>query len=188
MPDLSVARRLPLGHLSQSAPHRPPEARPAWWPAWSVPAALRTLRTVLVVPSLFALTYEGFGNLQMALFAAFGGFASLIFAAFGGTRRDKLTAHVWLAVVVTIPIACGIFFAGVAGPNAASGVTAALLPYVLPVATPGGVGTIPDRLAGWWLASAVSTAVVLAIPAPSPGDRLRTAAARSARTLAAHLE
>ena len=74
------------------------------------------------------------------------------------------------------------------GPNAASGVTAALLPYVLPVATPGGIGTIPDRLAGWWLASAVSTAVVLAIPAPSPGDRLRTAAARSARTLAVHLE
>ena len=204
MPDLSVARRLPPGRLPQSAP-RP---RPAWWPAWSVPAALRTLRAVLVVPPLFALTYEGFGNLQMALFAAFGGFASLIFAAFGGTRRDKLTAHftlalvgsvaliigtavsgiTWLAVVVTIPVACGIFFAGVAGPNAASGITAALLPYVLPVATPGGVGTIPDRLAGWWLASVVSTAVVLAIPAPSPGDRLRAAAARSARTLAAHLE
>src|SRR5690349_24801182 len=189
MPDLSVAR-------------------PAWWPAWSEAAGRRTLRAVLVVPHLFALTYEGFGNLQMALFAAFGGFASLIFAAFGGTRRDKLVAHLmlaligsvaliigtavsgitWLAVVVTIPVACGIFFAGVAGPNAASGVTAALLPYVLPVATPGGIGTIPDRLAGWWLASAVSTAVVLAIPAPSPGDRLRAAAARSARTLAAHLE
>src|SRR5690348_11034929 len=189
MPDLSVAR-------------------PAWWPAWSEAAGLRTLRAVLVIPPLFALTYEGFGNLQMALFAAFGGFASLIFAAFGGTRRDKLVAHfmlaligsvaliigtavsgiTWLAVVVTIPVACGIFFAGVAGPNAASGVTAALLPYVLPVATPGGIGTMPDRLAGWWLASAVSTAVVLAIPAPSPGDRLRAAAARSARTLAAHLE
>src|SRR5690349_9269744 len=183
-------------------------ARPAWWPAWSEAAGLRTLRAVLVIPPLFALTYEGFGNLQMALFAAFGGFASLIFAAFAGTRRDKLVAHLmlaligsvaliigtavsgitWLAVVVTIPVACGIFFAGVAGPNAASGVTAALLPYVLPVATPGGIGTIPDRLAGWWLASAVSTAVVLAIPAPSPGDRLRTAAARAARTLAVHLE
>src|SRR6478736_10423999 len=158
MPDLSIAHRLPRGRLPRSAP------RPAWWPAWSEAAALRTLRAVLVVPPLFALTYEGFGNLQMALFAAFGGFASLIFAAFGGTRRDKLVAHLmlaligsvaliigtavsgitWLAVVVTIPVACGIFFAGVAGPNAASGVTAALLPYVLPVATPGGIGTIPD--------------------------------------------
>jgi uncharacterized membrane protein YccC len=204
MPDLTIARRLPLSHLSQFAP----QPRPAWWPTWSEAAALRMLRAVLVVPSLFALTYEGFGNLQMALFAAFGGFASLIFASFGGTWRDKLVAHfmlaligsvaliigtavsgiTWLAVVVTIPVAFGIFFAGVAGPNAASGVTAALLPYVLPVATPGGVGTIPDRLAGWWLASVVSTAVVLAIPTPSPGNRLSAAAARSARTLGAHLE
>jgi hypothetical protein len=88
---------------------------------------MRTVRVVLVIPSLFALTYEGFGNLQMALFAAFGGFASLIFAAFGGTKRDKLIAHLglavtgsigliigtavsrieWLAVLVTIPVAFG---------------------------------------------------------------------------------
>jgi uncharacterized membrane protein YccC len=94
----------------------------------------------------------------------------------------------WLAVLVTIPVTFGIFFAGVAGPNAASGVTAALLPYVLPVATPGTVSMIPDRLAGWWLASVVSTAAVLLIPAPSPGDRLRAAAARSAHALAEHLE
>ena len=146
-----------------------------------MPAALRTLRAVLVIPSLFALTFEGFGNLQMALFAAFGGFATLIFASFGGSRRDKLIAHLglavigslgliigtavngitWLAVLVTIPVTFGIFFAGVAGPNAASGVTAALLPFVLPVATPGTVSMIPDRLAGWWLASVVSTAAVL---------------------------
>src|SRR6266704_1105957 len=207
MPDLSVARRLPRARLPQ-AMYGGARTRPAWWPAWSVPAGLRTLRAVLVVPSLFALTFEGFGNLQMALFAAFGGFASLVMASFGGSRRDKLIAHLglavigslgliigtavngitWLAVLVTIPVTFGIFFAGVAGPNAASGVTAALLPYVLPVATPGTVGMIGDRLAGWWLASVVSAAVVLLIPAPSPGDRLRAASARSARTLGAHLE
>ena len=95
-------------------------------------------------------------------------------------------------ISATLPISasmrCATSLSRLVPPNAASGVTAALLPYVLPVATPGGIGTIPDRLAGWWLASAVSTAVVLAIPAPSPGDRLRAAAARSARTLAVHLE
>jgi uncharacterized membrane protein YccC len=207
MPDLSTARRLSLSHLPPSGPGGQ-ATRPAWWPAWSVPAALRALRAVLVIPSLFALAYEGFGNLQMALFAAFGGFASLIFAAFGGTRRDKVVAHLmlavigsigliigtavngitWLAVLVTIPVAFGIFFAGVAGPNAASGVTAALLPFVLSVATPGTVSMIGDRLAGWWLASVVSTAAVLALAAPSPGDRLRAAAAGSARALAAHLD
>ena len=186
----------------------PDLTRPAWWPEWSEVAGLRALRAVIVIPALFALTFKGFGDLQMALFAGFGGFANLVMASFGGSRRDKLVAHFglavtgsigliigtavngidWLAVLVTIPVAFGIFFAGVAGPNAASGVTAALLPFVLPVATPGTVGMIPDRLAGWWLASAVSTAAVLLISPPSPGDRLRAAAAGSARALAAHLE
>ncbi len=207
MPDLSLAHRLRMGRLPQSLPGNP-GSRPAWWPVWSVPAVLRTLRAVLVIPPLFALTYEGFGNLQMALFAAFGGFANLIFASFGGSNRDKITAHfmlavigslgliigtavngiTWLAVLVTIPVAFGIFFAGVAGPNAASGVTAALLPFVLSVATPGTVSMIGDRLAGWWLASVVSTVAVLLLWPPSPGDRLRAAAAGSARALAGHLE
>jgi uncharacterized membrane protein YccC len=219
MPDLSIARHLPGARLSQALSGgersggertKPPTHLPSplHLPVWSVPAGLRMLRAVLVIPSLFALTFEGFGNLQMALFAAFGGFASLVMVSFGGSRRDKLIAHLglavigslgliigtavngitWLAVLVTIPVTFGIFFAGVAGPNAASGVTAALLPYVLPVATPGTISMIPDRLAGWWLAAVVSTVVVLLIPAPSPGDRLREAAARSARTLGGHLE
>jgi uncharacterized membrane protein YccC len=182
--------------------------RPAWWPVWSVPSALRALRAVLVIPPLFALTYEGIGNAQMATFTAFGGFASLVVASFGGSRRDKTVAHLglavigsigliigtsvsgvkWLAVLVTIPVAFGIFFAGVAGPNAASGVTAALFPYVLSVVTPGTVSVIPDRLAGWWLASVVSTVAVLVLSPRSPGDRLRAAAAGSARALAARLE
>jgi uncharacterized membrane protein YccC len=169
---------------------------------------MRALRAVLVIPPVFALTYEGFGNLQMALFAAFGGFASLIVASFGGSRRDKIVAHLglavtgsialiigtavsgieWLAVLVTIPVAFGIFFAGVAGPNAASGVSGALFGYLLPVATPGTVSMIPDRLAGWWLASVVATVAVLLLSPPSPGDRLRAAAAGSARELAAYLE
>ncbi len=203
MPDLRVARRLPRRLSSAS----PPRARPAWWPTWSQAAGLRALRAVLVIPPLFAITFEGFGNLQMALFAAFGGFANLIFASFGGTRRDKLIAHLglavigsvaliigtavnsitWLAVLVTIPVTFGIFFAGVAGPNAASGVNAALLLFVLPVATPGTISMIPDRLAGWWLASAVSTVAVLFLSPPPPGDRLRAAAANSAWTLASHL-
>jgi uncharacterized membrane protein YccC len=211
MPDLSTAlRRVRLAPPPESAgkARRSGGSKPAWLPSWSEPAAMRALRAVLVIPSLFALTYEGIGNLQMALFAAFGGFATLVMASFGGSRRDKIVAHLglavtgsialiigtavsgidWLAVLVTIPVTFGIFFAGVAGPNAASGVTAALLAYVLPVATPGTMGMIPDRLAGWWLASVVGTAAVLLISPPSPGDRLRAAAAGSARTLAAQLE
>jgi len=208
-----MTRRLPVAGLRPSSPQvgpsgGAPRTRPAWWPAWSAPAALRALRAVLVIPPLFALCYEAFGNPQMALFAAFGGFANLVVASFGGSKRDKAIAHLglaltgsvgliigtainaidWLAVLVTIPVTFGIFFAGVTGPNAASGVIAALFPYVLSVATPGTVSMIPDRLAGWWLASAVATAAVLLLSPPPPGDRLRTAAAGSARALAAALE
>jgi uncharacterized membrane protein YccC len=210
---MSLTRRLPLAAFRPSAPPASPSGgaqrtRPAWWPAWSVPAAMRTARAVVVIPSLFALTYEGFGNLQMALFAAFGGFANLVVASFGGSRRDKAFAHFmlaligsigliigtavsgiqWLAVLVTIPVTFGIFFLGVASPNAASGTIAALFPFVLPVATAGTVSMIPDRLAGWWLASAVSTVAVLVFSPPSPGDRLRAAAAGSARALATTLD
>ncbi len=64
------------------------------------------------------------------------------------TIGTAVSGTAWLAALVTIPVAFGIFFAGVAGPNAASGVTAALFAYVLPVASPGTVSMIPDRLAG----------------------------------------
>jgi uncharacterized membrane protein YccC len=156
---------------------------------------------------MLALTLKVIGDPQMALFAVFGGFATLVLASFGGSRRDKAIAHlglalvgsivlvigtavsqtIWLAAVVTIPVAFAIFFAGVAGPNAASGITAALLAYVLPVATPAGLDVLPSRLAGWWLASAASTAAVLAISPRSAGDRLRAAAAASAAALSAQL-
>jgi hypothetical protein len=181
--------------------------RPAWRVTWSVPAAMRAARATIVIPGLFALSFKVIGDLQMATFAAFGGFATLVFASFGGTRRDKAIAHLglalvgsavltigtavhgtaWLAAIVTIPVVFAIFFAGVAGPNAASGATAALLAYVLPVASPGTIADVPSRLAGWWLASVVGTAAVLLLSPRSPGDRLRAAAAALASALASDL-
>ncbi|MGH3291602.1 MAG: FUSC family protein [Trebonia sp.] len=176
-----------------------------WWkPAWSVPAAMRAARATVVIPSLFAITDKVVGDPQMALFATFGGFGTLLFASFGGRRRDKLAAHMglavagslaliigtlvsgttWLAAVVTVPVAFGIFFAGIGGPNAASGTTAAMLAYVLPVASAGGAATIPSRLEGWWLASAASTIAVLLLSPHAPGSRLRAAAADLAGELA----
>ena len=194
------------GHLlARLAPG--PSGLSALRPTWSVPAAMRALRATLVVPALLALTDKVIGDPQMALFAVFGAFASLVFVTFGGTRRDKLIAHLelaavgsivltigtavsgtaWLAAIVTIPVAFGLFFAGVTGPHAASGTTAALLAYVLPVASQGGAATIPSRLEGWWLAAAVSTAAVLLLSPRTPGDRLRASAAASATALADHL-
>jgi uncharacterized membrane protein YccC len=182
-------------------------AQPWWKPVWSASAAMRAVRATVVVPSLFALTYKVIGDPQMALFATFGGFATLVIASFGGTRKDKLVAHAglavagsivliigtlvggttWLAALVTIPVTFAIFFAGIAGPNAASGSTAAMFAYVLPVASAGGAATIPSRLEGWWLASAAGTAAVLLLSPRPPGDRLRTAAAALAAELASRL-
>jgi hypothetical protein len=179
-----------------------------WLPVRSTPAALRAVRAVVVMVGLFAITDELIGNLQMATFAAFGSFATLVLSSFGGTRRDKLLAHAVLAVAgsvlltigtavnsstvlaatVTVPVTFAVFFSGVAGPNAASGVTGALLAYVLPAASPGTIGMIPDRLAGWWLASVAGTAAVLVL-SPRPGaDALRRAMSRMAATLAADTE
>lgn len=180
-----------------------------WWRvSWSQPAALRAVRATIVVPGLFALTFKVIGDSQMTVFAVFGAFGALVLTSFGGSRRDRALGHLglaiagsvtliigtvvsapaWLAAVATVPVAFAVYFAGSAGPNAASGVTACLLAFVLPVASTGGVGTLPSRLAGWWLASAVSTAAVLLLYSRSPGDRLRCKAARLAADLAVLLD
>jgi hypothetical protein len=165
------------------------------------------VRATVVVPSLFALTDKVIGDPQMALFATFGGFATLVIAGFGGTRKDKFIAHAglavtgslaiiigtlvsgttWLAVVVTVPVTFAIFFAGIAGPNAASGSAAAMFAYVLPVVSAGDASMIPSRLAGWWLASAAGTIAVLLLSPKPPGDKLRAATADLAAELASRL-
>jgi uncharacterized membrane protein YccC len=169
---------------------------------------MRAIRTTVVAPGLFALTSKVIGNPQMATFAAFGSVAVLLLAAFGGTRRDKAIAHLglalagsallvigtlvsshaWLAAIVSVPVGFITFYAGLAGRNAASGVIAALLLYVLPAASPGTAGDIPSRLAGWWLACVVGTAAVLLLSPRPPGDRLRAAAAELATLLAGQIE
>ncbi|HEY3902832.1 MAG TPA: FUSC family protein [Streptosporangiaceae bacterium] len=181
---------------------------PFKWVSWSRAALIRALRATVIVPGLFALCFEVIGNAQMTVFAVFGAFGALLFASFGGSRRDKAVAHglltaagcvvitigtlasgsMWLAVLVTIPVTFAIFFAGVAGPNAAAGVTAVLLAYVLPVAAAGPLSDLPWKLAGYLLASVVATAAVLLFSPRSAGDRLRATAAAAAAAQAHHLE
>jgi uncharacterized membrane protein YccC len=175
---------------------------------WSRPAALRAVRATIVIPGLFALTFKVLHDPQMTLLASFGGISALVLSSFSGSRQDKLVAHLglaiagsvtliigtlasspaWLAVIVTIPVAFGVNAAGSAGPNAAAGVTGCLLAFVLPIASAGGVGTLPSRLAGWWLAQAVSTVAVLLLSPRPAGDRLRADAGALAGGLAARLE
>jgi hypothetical protein len=180
-----------------------------WIPKWSVPAAIRAVRAMVCVCGLFAFTDKVIGNPQIATFAAFGSFATLVLASFAGTWRDKLLAHLALALtgsvlltiativssstliaaIVTVPVTFAVFFAGITGPNAASGVTGALLAYVLPAASAGTISMVPDRLIGWWLASVVgTTAVLLSSPRSAGGNQLNSAASKLATTLADELD
>jgi uncharacterized membrane protein YccC len=196
--------------MTQNAVSSPASMRgtPWWRVSWSVPAAARAARATIVIPSILALTFKVLHNEQMTIFAVFGSFGALVLTSFGGTRKDKALAHLglavtgsvavilgtlasgsaWLAVLVTIPVTFAIFFAGSAGPNAASGVTACLLGFVLPVASAGSASLLPDRIEGWWLASVASTAAVLLLVPRPPGDRLRAQAATSAGLLAGQLD
>jgi uncharacterized membrane protein YccC len=175
-----------------------------WVPKWSAAAALRALRATVVVGGCFAFSVEVLENLQVALFAAFGGFSTLVLVSFAGTWQEKLRAHIGLAVagsvlltigtavnahtllavLVTLPVAFCVFYAGVAGPNAAGALAGALLVYVLPAASPGTFSMVPDRLAGWWLASVAGTLAVLTLSPPAPPDPVRRTCAVLARGLA----
>jgi len=181
--------------------------RPWWKPLWTKQAGLRALRATLIVPALFAICLKVIGDPQMTLFATFGGFATLVVANFGGTRKDKFAGHLglavvgslaliigtmvsgtaWIAAVVTLPVTFIIFFAGIIGPNPASGAIPAMFAYVLPVVTAGGAADLPSRLEGWWLASAAGTIAVLLLSPAAPGNRLRAAAAELAGELAGRL-
>jgi hypothetical protein len=181
--------------------------RPWWKPLWTRQAGMRALRATLVVPALFAICLKVIGDPQMTLFATFGGFATLVVASFGGTRKDKLAGHVglavvgslaliigtmvsgtaWIAAVVTLPVTFTIFFAGIIGPNPASGTIAAMFAYVLPVVSVGGAADLPSRLEGWWLASAAGTIAVLLLSPPAPANRLRAAVADLSGELASRV-
>ena len=201
-----------LGHLSTNADAAaavPAQSRAAsalrkLVPRWSSAAALRALRTTIVAAGLFALTDEVIGNPQVATFAAFGSFATLLLSSFGGSVRDRLRAHlglalagsalltigtlvsgsVLLATLVTLPVTFVVFYAGVLGPNAASGAIGAMLAYVLPAASPGTVAMIPDRLAGWWLASVVGAAAAVTIAPRGTANPLRGPLTHTAGALA----
>jgi uncharacterized membrane protein YccC len=170
-------------------------------------ATRRAARTAIVMPALFAVGTQVFGNPTIATFAAFGSFAMLLLADFGGTLGDRLAAQTslvavgcvlvviatlvsrspWLAVSAMFVVGFLVLFAGVVSSTLAAASTSILLSFILPVTAPGGPGTIPDRLLGWLLAGAVSVvAVTLLWPAPRM-EPLRAAAADASRQLSARL-
>jgi hypothetical protein len=170
-------------------------------------ALRRAARTALVMPAMFAVGKEVFGDPNVATFAAFGSFAMLLLVDFAGPMRDRLRAQAalavtgavfvclgtlasqsaWLAAVAMALVAFGVLFAGVVSSVLAGATTSLLLAFILPVSLPAPISAIPDRLAGWGLASgAALLAVALLWPAPVR-DPVRGAAIAACRALAARL-
>jgi uncharacterized membrane protein YccC len=164
----------------------------------------RAVRAAVVVPAVFAVARAVTDNPQVSLFASFGSFALLLMVEFIGRPATRLWDYcgLWLAgaVLVTLGTLCSqhgasavvgmavvafvILFAGVASPAAATGATAALLTFVLPVTIPAAPSEILPRLAGWLLAGAVCIPACLLVWPPPGRDDLRRKLGTSARALA----
>ncbi len=159
------------------------------------------------MPSMFAVGDVVIGNPAVATFAAFGSFAMLLLVDFAGPMRARLQAQAALALtgavfvcvgtlasrsaalaaIAMAVVAFGVLFAGVVSSVLAGATTSLLLAFILPVSLPGPASQIPDRLAGWGLASgAALLAVALLWPAPAR-DPVRGAAIAGCRAVAARL-
>jgi len=60
------------------------------------------VRATLVMPGLFAITFEGMHDLQMALFAAFGSFAALIMGTLNTPIQSNLLNMVPYVVTIVV--------------------------------------------------------------------------------------
>jgi uncharacterized membrane protein YccC len=174
-------------------------------PQWN--AVRRAARAAVVVPINFAIGSQLIGNAQVATFAAFGSFALLLFVQFPGERWARLGAYAvlggagvvlislgtllarpdWLAVASMAVVAFAVLFAGVVSSVINSATQAALLVFILSVMLPGAGSVLPDRLAGWGIALAVSVPVALIVWPPREQDVLRLRTATLCRALAAML-
>ena len=163
-----------------------------------------SVRAAIVVPLAFALSLVAIDDKQMALFAAFGSMALLVFADFGGSPRARLRAYLlllavgallivlgtlcsrttWLATVAMGLVAFAILFAGVLDDYAVAARAAVTLTFVLPVMVSAPAAEIPDRLAGWGLAGALSIPAALLLWPGRPRSALRREASQASRSLA----
>jgi uncharacterized membrane protein YccC len=171
-------------------------------------AALRRAgRAAIVMPALFALGDKVIVNPALATFAAFGSFAMLLLVDFGGSLRERLQAQaalaltglvfvalgtlvsqsIWLSAVTMGVVGFAVLFAGVVSSVLAGASTSLLLSFILPVTLAGPASSIPDRLAGWGIASAAALlAVALLWPTPTR-SALRASATAACTALATRL-
>jgi hypothetical protein len=158
------------------------------------------------MPSLFAISDKVIANLNMSYFVAFGSFAMLLMVDFAGTMIDRVRAQTLLGLSCAVMICLGtlasrstvlavvgmfvvgflVLFSGVVSSVIASASTPLLLAFILPVSLPGAASAIPDRVAGWGLAAAVSVVAITvlwpaAVAYPVEGRGIEACRALAAR-------
>ena len=164
----------------------------------------RSVRAAVVMPAAFAIAHVVFSDPQVSLFAAFGSFALLLLVEFTGPPRTRAVSYVGLYVVGCCFVVLGtvvstqkvaavaamavvgfvVLFAGIASPQAATGSTAALLTFVLPVAVAQPASAVGPRLVGWTLAAALCITACLLVWPPPWHDNLRRRLSASVSAIA----
>jgi uncharacterized membrane protein YccC len=161
-------------------------------------------RAAIVMPAVFAFADNVIGQPQTSIFAAFGSFAMLVLVEFGGPPRTRFLAYLGLAAVgaafVTLGTLCSrspwlaaaamalvgfaVLFSGAFSGYVAAGATGAILAFVLSVTIPAADSAIPDRLAGWGLASTAAIFAVMLLWPPRWRADLQREAAGAMRSVA----
>ncbi|HXF30185.1 MAG TPA: FUSC family protein [Solirubrobacterales bacterium] len=171
-------------------------------------ALKNAVRAAIVVPLAFVIGLKVFDLPQMGLFGAFGSIGMLVFVDFGGTTRARLLAYLallaggcltitlgtlcsqttWLAVVVMALVGFAVLFSGVIDGYLAAASLVLILTFVIAAMVQADVGEIPDRLAGWGVAGALSLAAIFGLWPSRPPDQLRRRTAATIEKLAELIE
>jgi uncharacterized membrane protein YccC len=170
-------------------------------------ALRRAGRTAIIMPAMLALGVKVIDNPLIALFAAFGSFAMLLLVDFTGPILDRVRSQAllvvacaalislgtlasettWISVVGMAVVAFVVLFSAVVSSVLAGATTSLLLAYILPVSLPGPASQIPDRVAGWGMAGAVSVIAIAVLWPAATRDPIRGKAIAGCRAIADRL-
>lgn len=153
-------------------------------------ALRRAVRPAIVVPVGAAIALQ-VGGAQTPLFTIFGSFALLVLVDFPGSRSRRAVSYAvlavvgyvfisaatylaepgWLGVLSMLIVGAVVSFAAILSSSFSAAQRAALLLFVLPVASP--EGPLSDRLLGWTLALGFSVPAALFLLPPAHHNELR---------------
>jgi Fusaric acid resistance protein-like len=146
----------------------------------------RSVRAAIIVPSLFAMALLVINQPELAGFAVFGTFAHLVMVDYDTTGKTRTVEAAMLTVLGAVAVSLGTLvsenvllsvggaiaagflteLAAVMGGRIAVIRTALLLSFMLAVAVPASISSVPLYLGGWLLAGIVAQPALLLLWLP----------------------